>query len=429
MADHPGIDFDKVHAARERALALLRRSYKDSPAGGGGWYHQLDSGGPGATATSVVLLAFWRAKAACDQWDDALEFLVASQNLTEDSLQHGGWPVTTSFGRPVLEATAWVGRLLGTSRLVLNDKAPDAMRVLKWLTNNQNEDGGWGSIRGHPSRVYQTCLAVQAVRALAPHHSRLDAATTWLMDSRDPATGGWGAVRGAPPTIVHTSWTLETLATARAFPSDALSSYDWLFEVLDPNAVTEHRADVESYNIHLGKDVLQGTLWHTALPRAMSALARHPEGPQWDLLARTARTVIAMQGTGGTVGAWPNPGAAAGISVWAVFPYIEALTDLLECPAIAQRVRMQPYGNSLILSTDSRDVSPGHLVMNLTGRELWRRVRTRWTTTLLACIVLTAITLTMIGSISIEIGLIGIIFPIFLFLVQEIRAKATARNE
>jgi Prenyltransferase and squalene oxidase repeat len=322
--------------------------------------------------------------------------------------------VTTSFGRPVLEATAWVGRLLGTAHLLLNAEAPDGARGLRWLADNQNDDGGWGSLKNHPSRVYHTCLAVQAIRSLAPRHSALDAATTWLMNSRDPASGAWGAVDGAPPTVVHTSWTLETFAAGQEIPQDACGGYTWLLEVLNPDKITDNQADVESYNIHLEADVLQGTLWHAALPRAMSALLKHPEGPPWDMLARMVSTTISAQGTGGAPGAWPNPGGGAGVSIWAVYPYIEALTDVLRCPAIAPSRQIRSYGRVGIISTGMQGRSATRVVLGAITREFWLVVQDKWTTTVLACTVAAAAVLTVLSTISVELGLVGIIFPILL---------------
>jgi hypothetical protein len=153
------IDLTQVESSLRRSIGLLRRTYKESPAGGGGWYHMLETPPPGATATAVALLAFHAAGERPHRLAEALTFLKARQ-LDDDAPQiDGGWWTNTSGERPVVEATAWVVRCLATLRCDSHENSPDLARAVTWLRNNRDPSGGWGSFAGCPPRTWLTCLA------------------------------------------------------------------------------------------------------------------------------------------------------------------------------------------------------------------------------------------------------------------------------
>src|SRR5581483_1723200 len=68
-------------------------------------------------------------------------------------------------------------------------------------------------------------------------------------------------------------------------------------------------------------------------------LVRHPDGPRWQVVVPALETALRLQGSTGVPGAWPNPGAAEGISIWAVVPFIQAFHDVLQSPGLAGRGR------------------------------------------------------------------------------------------
>lgn len=144
------IGFREVVAARSRSLTLIRHSFKPTTVGEGGWYHRLDEGGPGPTATAVALLAFHNSRESCDVESSALAFLKRTQHSDGGVLTEGGWAVTTSFGVPVLEATAWVACCLGSAGLGLDERAPARPLPCGGCLRTETTTAGGGRSAGTP---------------------------------------------------------------------------------------------------------------------------------------------------------------------------------------------------------------------------------------------------------------------------------------
>src|SRR5205823_6327728 len=59
--------------------------------------------------------------------------------------------------------TYGTARVLAAYRdLSMMDTEP-ARRGIRWLLDNQNEDGGWGGMKGTPSSIEETALAVEVL--------------------------------------------------------------------------------------------------------------------------------------------------------------------------------------------------------------------------------------------------------------------------
>ncbi|MFO0880761.1 MAG: prenyltransferase/squalene oxidase repeat-containing protein [Gemmataceae bacterium] len=76
----------------------------------------------------------------------------------------------------------------GTSRVLAGmrdlqrlDTEP-ARRAIAWLVTNQNDDGGWGGLRGTPSSIEETALALEPLLA-TDEHAACERGLAWLIAS------------------------------------------------------------------------------------------------------------------------------------------------------------------------------------------------------------------------------------------------------
>ncbi|GLZ06905.1 hypothetical protein Acsp03_43710 [Actinomadura sp. NBRC 104412] len=330
----PALDMAVLTARLDESIGLLRDSYAVAEGDGGGWYHDLTRPEPGSTATAVGLLAFTETGHKFEHFDEGLACLTSRQISSGDRLRDGGWSTKTSLGMPVVEATAWIARFLIRSRCDLRGDAPDARRAYDWLLNNQNPDGGWGSLLGCPSRVWLTCLALRALTQLNPYDPAIERGVQWLTADRTGQRPGWGPTPMASPTVTHTAFVLVTLAEARPDQHDdrLLAAYDWLHDHFDPD--DEHKW-IETYDVSPhgdgAKPVWRLALWHYGLPIALMALLKDPRGPRGPTIAHAFQTLVEGKDTNPRWNGYPGSGRA---SLWTLWWRLEALIELSRYPLL-----------------------------------------------------------------------------------------------
>ncbi|MFG0295055.1 MAG: prenyltransferase/squalene oxidase repeat-containing protein, partial [Maioricimonas sp. JB045] len=82
-------------------------------------------------------------------------------------------------------------RVLAAYRDCAKMDTPAARRGLEWLQAQQNEDGGWGGVRGVESSVEETALATEALLAEPAAHSQAVRGLDWLVERIED--GRWTA--------------------------------------------------------------------------------------------------------------------------------------------------------------------------------------------------------------------------------------------
>lgn len=96
---------------------------------------------------------------------------------------------------------------------------PRAGAARTWLTNQQNEDGGFGYAAGLLSDVDNTAAAIQALVALGERGKPLTRALAFLRQSREE-NGAWGGFAGGA-NVATAAWGLQALAAAGEDPCAA----------------------------------------------------------------------------------------------------------------------------------------------------------------------------------------------------------------
>lgn len=421
------IDTDAIDDRLRKSLNLLETSFHRSVDGGGGWYHHLETPTPGPTATALAVAAFLRCDLRPAFYDEALDFLRRRQVKSADPKVDGGWANNTSMGHPVVEATGWVTWTLANARCSGLTATPDIERGYRWLVSNQNDDGGWGSFIGTPSRVWLTCVATLGVAQVNPYDSALDSAIDWLMAQRNGDIGGWGPSLGEQCTATHTGFALYTIGSVRTGWSDQrlLDAFEWLTDHLDTAHIDDHHARVESYNVHTqgshGPELWATNLLHYGLPWSVSALLRHPTKPPCDAIADGLTTILRTQLP---LGAWPNIQGASGTSIWALWPFVEALSSARRLlRLVPNSTVLMADGIVLIRRKDHTGPSLQALIRAQRRFSLFRLFGRYWPAVLVMACVLTGLIFTWLGKIALKDYLLGLIVPIGIYVVQEARAR------
>jgi hypothetical protein len=415
------VDLAQFDQSLRRALSLLRQRFlhDQDKYVGGGWYHQLEAEDPGATATAVGLMVFDSCNEVFERTGDALAFLSDKQLKSDDPLIDGGWATNTSLGHPVVEATGWIARMIGTTRCALVPGAPSAERAHRWLVENQNQDGGWGSLRGCPSRTWLTCVALRGLLPLDPWDPAIQRGVAWLLSHRNNHVDAWGETATAPVTVTHTAMVLLTLAEVMPPPTDdaIVHAYQWLAEKLEADASFDRHAQQETYPVTAGPARFRLNLWHYGMPVAVAALLRHPDGPPAGLMGQAFSTILHSQNDRGY---WLSSDSGTSMSLWGVWWCTQALSDLRRVPLAQPGDLLYWVPDALIVQ---RSRARGRPLTSLipTARRIDARrfLRRHWATMLLGAWLAAALAVTAVGLFSWQEYAIGTVFPVLLLVISE----------
>ena len=430
----------ELYKCIDRSLDLFDRTYSSAGPGIGGWYHRLDSNNiPGLSATAVALHSYLLVNKLPARVTEALAFLKSRQVTSPDKLINGGWSVNTSAGRPVLEATSLVVRLLGFGHLMVGSDAPDAVSGYQWIVANQNEDGGWGSFVDQPSRVWLTAMAIRSLAEINLNDAAVASGVEWLLRSRDPKMNAWGEQPQGPATTTHTSFVLTCLVESqigeqRPYVNDAIRrGFGWLQANANTAGLYDDSARIESYNISYnegGRAVTwQNAVWHPSLPYTLSALIRHPDGGDPRLIGAAINRILTSQSADGR---WPNVDGSSGIAVWSVWPFIDSLSDFIYKSQIHRddRITLLPERSILIRRGPDVSVSLARLAWKDSSASSIALVRRYWATVLLALTLIVGAALVFADILDLRSFLLALVLPVALVAIQELmaRTRTTSRR-
>lgn len=410
------------------ALQCLRRHFRSSDAGAG-WYHYLDDLAPGVTASAVGLFVFRSAGATFERTQQVVDY-IADQQVVEgggDSL--GGWPVRTTLGFPIAEATAWVVRSLAKSNGSLRGRQTlDA--GLQWLERNQNTDLGWGSYKGQASRVFTSAIALLALHEGGGDRVVIEEGNKWLIEAQSPGQPAWGALPGEQATLLHTSVTLLALLRMQGAltANDISQTCAWIMERLEPYSSFERATIVEEYDIPYpdgGRTVVfQNSLPHFAMPVALTALLAAGADPLQPKIFDAIRHIVDTQQENGI---WELPRSPLRPSIWATWPYVAALASFRRAVfPTAESTLTLIFPGCAILQTEDADAKP------FTRRILFRNAVADWLNRRKVAIVLALLafaslvipTVFLVAErLTLENYLISLVVPVLLLIFQLIWAR------
>jgi len=414
------IDTDLLTSKIKKSLDLLRSTYR-SKDGKGGWYHYLDSENPGPTASAVGLMTFKLAKVHFEHSNEVLAFLKSKQIHSSDPRKNGGWAISVLPEQPTLEASGWVIKGLGEIRPYMSPDSPDIFSAYNWLVANKNDDHGWGSFYGQPSRTYLTCMALRAIAAIDPFSETLLLGQKWLLENINKNLPVWGATVSSPPTILHTAFVLITIAELnlgfdRKTTGDAI---EWLTRELKPDTLVEAESLVEDYDISYetgnNKSKYQNSLPHYALPVAISALLHHENSLNKNVVYEGLLNIANAQHSNGY---WENARNPTRISIWAIWPFLNTLFDAIDLPVLAQAKSVTKISSSIIIKTSKARTPLIFLLVVDFFILSFEFLKAYWSAFVLLGFVLLGLLLTTLGFIGLKEYILSLIFPVILIFVQ-----------
>ncbi len=93
----------------------------------------------------------------------------------------------------------------------------------EWLLTTQNNNGGWGSVKGAESEPDSTGAVLQALAVAPVGGKKMDDAVQWLARAQH-ASGGWSLTPKATPNTQSTAWAVQGIAAAGKAPGQVKTS-------------------------------------------------------------------------------------------------------------------------------------------------------------------------------------------------------------
>lgn len=175
-----------------------------------GWHQHLGSNKIGIVATSIAIKFYKElVHIACPNEIAVKRFLSNKQN------EDGGWPyISNTNGESNIEATCWALQALS---LYDNEYEERIEKGILWLIKKKTKkeiDSGWGFIDDSLSRTYNTCFVLRTLKSINCNRincqEAMDSALKWLCDTQDN-NGAWGEMQGGRSSVFFTAYAVLTL--------------------------------------------------------------------------------------------------------------------------------------------------------------------------------------------------------------------------
>jgi hypothetical protein len=281
---------------------------------------------------------------------------------------------------------------------------------------------------------------VLALRESGGSRDVIGNAQKWLIETQSSPQPAWGPLPGSQPTMQHTSFALMALFTGTGtLPVTAIQqTLDWLTVRLEPGQHVEKETAVEEYDvpyIHNGASfVFQNSLPHFAGPAALTALLRAGADPlQKKMFDAVAEIIKSQQADdAGLSGSWELPRSPRRPSIWAVWPFVAALSSARVAifPSTDSTATLLFPGCALIQS----DSSTKHLTRRLLIKNaLIDWLRLRWLAVglwvIAGVLVIIPLVLWKTGQLTLDVSLLALGLPVLLLLFQIIWDRSSSSKD
>lgn len=203
--------FEKLGDIRANAISIFKERLCSKTVNGfkvAGWHNYFKSGRIGTTGSALPLLFFSEIGEEIPQFEEIIKGLQLSQYKSPPE-KLGGWAILSINKWPIVEGTAWPVKAL--TKIPINFTRETIFLGEKWLIDNQNDDGGWGSDKRNLSRTLLTCLGISSISTItAPQWESVSNAIEWLNKSRR-GDYGWGFNANSDSTVYHTALVANTM--------------------------------------------------------------------------------------------------------------------------------------------------------------------------------------------------------------------------
>ena len=390
---------------------IIRRNYHEIQDGGilrCGWHNFFENkvGIPGA---SLPLLYFYEIGDVEPNSDRILNFI--NQVILSDSSGRTGWTILSVPNVLTLEGSVLPLRALyDLGKYKFKDSVD---KVLDWIMQVQNSDGGWnsGASKSDESRIQLTCNVIELLLKIKNEKTMpaLEQAMEWVALCQQ-ADKGWGAVK--QPPFSHVFFTARVVL--------CLAKYDYnkyKKEIVEGIKYIERnisyddtrRYFLETYDIHFAGGYNRITMEHDTMAAVLNLVAFLPKYFSSSFLFGVLENIVNYYNKFGFVNQVTN-----NQSIWTVIPLATSINNIINFMMPDTRTEWYLLFDSIKSDFDGRYINSFHFVLKWIFRNVPRKMIFFWPAFVL-CIVICS--LFWGGIITMKDLVLSILFPIVLFLL------------
>lgn len=390
---------------------IIRRNYHEIPDGGVlrcGWHNFFENkvGVPGA---SLPLLYFREIGDVEPNSDRILNFI--NQVILSDSSGHTGWTILSVPNILTLEGSVLPLRALhNLGRYKFKDSVE---KVLDWIIQVQNADGGWnsGTSNSDESRMQLTCNVIEVLLLIRNEKTMpaLEQAVSWVASCQQ-ADKGWGAVKQPPFSHVF--------FTARAVL--CLAKYDYNkykneivegIEYIKRNISYDdtRRYHLETYDIHFAGGYNRITMEHDTMAAILNLVTFLPKYFSCSFVFAILENVISYYNKFGFVNQITKKK-----SIWTVIPLATSINYVINFTLPDTHSEWYLLFDSIKSDFDGHYINSCHFVFKWIFRNITKRM-----ILFMSAFVLCAAIVGLFcgGIINLKDLILSIIIPVVLFIL------------